>query len=386
MSKILITGGAGFIGTHLIKSVQTSNCDEIVVLDNFSPQVHGTFPVQPEFIDSSKVKYYHGSVTDHFALDRALSGVDVVVHLASDTGTGQSMYEIHRYNDINVSGTALLLEMITRNHSSVKKFVLSSSRSVYGEGAYTCTNSHCSAKNIKVFPPTRNVSLLLKSSWDPICLKCNQPLRPIGTSEVDPTSPSSVYAATKLSQESLVEIICSANDIGYAIFRFQNVYGEFQSLNNPYTGILSIFANRIRLGYTLPIFEDGLESRDFVHVSDVASILLHYITSDKLLNSIINIGTGMPVSVLRISDLLVKLLQEDVPIEVTAQFRKGDIRHNFSDNTKFKSFYPDFTYLPLHEGLLSFVNWVKTQPIHKDSLDSANRELKERSLMLSNKS
>jgi dTDP-L-rhamnose 4-epimerase len=383
MSKILITGGAGFIGSHLCSLLHDSTDHDVVILDNFLPQVHGNFPARPPFLDFNKFSLVYGSIADQLALDHALDSVDVVVHLASETGTGQSMYELYKYCQTNVSSTALLLETILHNHSSVSKFILSSSRSVYGEGAYLCSNPSCNAHNLRVFPTNRDTSLLLKHAWDPLCTVCSAPLIAVGTSEHDPVCPTSIYASTKLSQEMLVKVFCSSNNIDYSILRFQNVYGEYQSLSNPYTGILSIFSNRIRLGLPLPVFEDGLESRDFVYVKDVANVLLKCIDSFSTCNAIINVGSGLPVSVLDVCSTLLTLLEVDVPIEITSTFRKGDIRHNFSDNSQFHAFFPDHEYTSLHTGLSSFISWVLTQPTSDDRLTQANNELAMRKLLLS---
>ncbi len=267
MEKILITGGAGFIGSHLVRQL-LANGTAVRVLDPLTPQVHGEKPRDLEWLRKRQVEFVQGSVTDRYVLESALEGVNKIVHLAAETGTGQSMYEMARYNEVNSQGTALLLDIIANRRSlNICQIVLASSRSVYGEGAYECIN--CRNSVGRLFPGTRQASKLEAGHWEPVCRICDNNLLPIPTHEDDPVRPASIYAATKYAQETLVRVACEALGIQYAILRLQNVYGEGQSLNNPYTGIMSIFSTKIRRGIDLPIFEDGLESRDFVHVEDV---------------------------------------------------------------------------------------------------------------------
>ena len=221
----------------------------------------------------------------------ALRDVASVVHLAAETGTGQSMYRIGDYTSTNVLGTALLLDVLANDRHEVTKLVLASSRSVYGEGAYQC--ARCGL----VYPPMRSLESLQAGQWEPPCPCCCGPIHPVATPETARTSPASVYAATKLAQEDLVRIAANALGIPFLIFRLQNVYGEGQSLNNPYTGILSIFSNRIRQGKEIVLFEDGQESRDFVHVSDVAEAMALGLTSDGGDGLTMNVGSGVQVSV-----------------------------------------------------------------------------------------
>jgi len=376
---VLITGGAGFIGSHLARNL-ISQGTVIKILDSITPQVHGDVPYGLNWLTHNSINFIRGSVTDRSLLQRAVEDVDVIVHLAAETGTGQSMYEVAKYNFVNSQATAQLLDVIASSRSHrISKFILASSRSVYGEGAYTCT-SCCSIQG-RITPPSRSSDQLASHRWNPICTICGSDLVAVPTLETDPVRPASVYAATKYAQEDLVRIVCQSIGIDHTILRFQNVYGEGQSLKNPYTGILSIFSTRIRRGLDLPIFEDGLESRDFVHVDDVAGAIVAAISSQSLLSGIINIGSGIGTSVTDVAKELMTALGIEVPLRVTGEYRIGDIRHNIADISRFCSLVPGGPRISLAEGLSRFASWVKTQPLPEDLLDSANQELRERKLM-----
>ncbi|WP_238705113.1 NAD-dependent epimerase/dehydratase family protein [Parasedimentitalea marina] len=267
MTRILVTGGAGFIGSHLVPALLAQG-HELRILDSLSPQIHGAVPEGTGWLNATPgLEFQRGSVTVREDLARAIDGIEAIVHLASETGTGQSMYEISRYAQENVQGTAELMQVLaTTPGHAVQRVLLASSRSVYGEGAYLRASD-----GQRLTPAARSAAALKSHQWDPTCPDSGEVLQLVATREEDRTAPSSIYAATKLMQEDLLRITCDSTGIGYGILRLQNVYGEGQSLKNPYTGILSIFSTKIRRGLELPIFEDGLESRDFVHVSDVAA-------------------------------------------------------------------------------------------------------------------
>ena len=378
-STVLITGGAGFIGAHLAAHL-LSNGLAIRILDSITPQVHGNVPDGLNWLTHHSIDFIRGSVTDRSLLQRAVEDVDVIVHLAAETGTGQSMYEVAKYNFVNSQATAQLLDVIVASRSHcISKFILASSRSVYGEGAYTCTS--CCSIQTRITPPPRSSDQLASHRWNPICTTCGSDLVAVPTRETDPVYPASVYAATKYAQEDLVRIVCQSMGIDHAILRFQNVYGEGQSLKNPYTGILSIFSTRIRRGLELPIFEDGLESRDFVHVDDVTRAIVAAISSQSPVSGIVNIGSGVGTSVIDVAKGLMTALAIEVPLRVTGEYRIGDIRHNIADISRFCTLLPGGPQISLAEGLSRFAAWVKTQPLPEDLLESANKELRERKLM-----
>jgi len=379
--KVLITGGLGFIGRALARTLVRQGMS-VRLLDNLSPQIHGA-DSQPELgalLEKHHVEVMRGDVCDRRDWVLALRDVASVVHLAAETGTGQSMYRIGDYTSTNVLGTALLLDVLANDLHGVTKLVLASSRSVYGEGAYLC--ARCGL----VYPPMRSPGRLQASHWDPLCPCCSGPIEPVATPETARTSPASVYAATKLAQEDLVRIAANALGIPFLIFRLQNVYGEGQSLNNPYTGILSIFSNRIRQGKEIVLFEDGQESRDFVHVSDVAEAMALGLMSVGGDGLTMNVGSGVQVTVDTIARSLKRQFKDtSAPLVVSGQYRLGDIRHNYADISAIGQLLAFSPKVPLEEGIARFVRWVKTQPIvqngAEDGLDRANRELIERGLM-----
>ena len=374
MARLLITGGAGFIGTHLTRLALAGGHD-VRVLDNLSEQIHGE---EAEFTPPSGVEFIRGDVTSRSDLVQAIEGVDTIVHLAAETGTGQSMYEIDRYYRVNVQGTALLFDILANSDHSIQNVVLASSRSVYGEGAYLCYS--CDPAGARRFPSSRSPERLEAHQWTPLCPKCEQAIEPTATREDDQLSPASIYAATKLAQEELVRVACGALGMDHAILRFQNVYGEGQSLKNPYTGILSIFSTRIRLGQSLPIFEDGEETRDFVHVEDVATAVLRCIERPSG-GVTLNVGLGEPVSILAAAQSLRRIMGSAIEPYISGQYRVGDIRHNFADVSRLESvtgFRPSISF---EAGMRRFCAWVATQPIPRDLLDAANAELKARRLM-----
>lgn len=373
--NVLITGGLGFIGAELTRQL-SSRGYAVRILDNLSPQIHGDLPaIDVGTFAQEKVAVIRGDVTVREDLEAAVTGVDAVVHLAADTGTGQSMYEIARYDRVNSYGTALLLDVLANRPHRVKKVVLSSSRSVYGEGQYRC------AVDGVVQPAQRAVSNLMVGNWDIHCPVCGAVVQPLPTKESAAPRPASIYAATKLAQEELVRIGCTALGIPYVNLRLQNVYGAGQSLKNPYTGILSIFSTRIRHGLKVPIFEDGTESRDFVHVSDVACAIALSLESDRASGMTLNVGAGVPTSVRDIAEMLVKVFGGSSRVEVTGQFRVGDIRHCYAELTAIREATGFEPRVGLEEGLRGFARWVLSEPLPEDRLGQANQELKARGLM-----
>lgn len=376
MANILITGGAGFIGGHLTRLARAAG-HEVRLLDNLSPQIHGD---NPSFASPPGVEFVRGDVTCRADLEQALHDIDSVVHLAAETGTGQSMYEIDRYYRVNVQGTAVLLDILANQAHSVRNIVLASSRSVYGEGAYLCRA--CDADGGKrCFPGTRTAEQLAAHDWNPKCPECGADVELTATRETDRLSPASIYAATKLAQEEMVRIAANSLGIAHAILRFQNVFGEGQSLNNPYTGILSIFSTRIRLGLSLPIFEDGEESRDFVHVEDVARAVLSCVEQPSQAGLTLNVGAGRPTSVMEVARTLSRIMGSDIEPHVTGQYRLGDIRHNYADLGALRAIAGVQPLIGLQEGLSRFCAWVDRQPIPEDMLAKANAELAARKLM-----
>ena len=354
MSKVLITGGAGFIGNSVVDNLYRKGKYEIVVLDNFSEQIHGSNYEESYLYNNIKDKalIIKGDVRNSLDLEKALVGVDYIIHLAAETGTGQSMYEINRYTDVNIKGTSNLLQVILKNKLPIKKIILSSSRSVYGEGMYFCKEHGI------VVPSSRDIDDMKQGDFEVKCPVCDGKVQLKATTEECPLTPISFYAYTKLAQEKMLEVMCPTMEIPYTIYRYQNVYGAGQSLNNPYTGILSIFSKMLLKNQNINIFEDGKESRDFVHVSDVAAATCNAIENDSTNYQHINVGCGENISVMQVAETLKKLYASNSEIKVSGDFRKGDIRHNIADISRAKDicgFNPVYTF---DTGMKEFANWV----------------------------
>ncbi|MDP9505132.1 NAD(P)-dependent oxidoreductase [Pseudomonas protegens] len=374
--KVLVTGGAGFIGSHLIPKLIASGY-QVRVLDSLSPQIHGVIPRDLDWLSGEGIEFLRGDVTRRSDWEEALQVVDAVVHLAAETGTGQSMYQVARYNEVNSQGTALMFDVLGKMDAhQVKRVVLSSSRSIYGEGAYVHPQT-----GARVYPSARTGEQLQKQQWEPVCPDTGAALQMVATHETDLISPASIYAATKYAQEDLVRIGCQSMGIGYAMLRLQNVYGERQSLNNPYTGILSIFSTKIRRNSELPLFEDGEESRDFIHVEDVTDALLAAVAVENAPNTTINVGSGIATSVRNVAEELSCAFGKTPNLTVTGQFRIGDIRHNFADISRLEKLLGLKPKVSLTQGLQRFAQWVSSQPLPEDQLERANQELRDRKLM-----
>lgn len=373
--NILISGGAGFIGSNLALYLRSLNYN-VSVLDNLKQQIHGDNPDNSVSYQNikNKVTFILGDVTVKDDWIKAIDGQDVIVHLAAETGTGQSMYEISRYARENVGGTAVLWDVLVNKKNTVKKVIVASSRAIYGEGLYEC-RSACGLFT----PPPRTKAMFQLGRWDPVCPVCRGPARPVATPETAMPSPASLYACTKLAQEQISLTMGTAQEIPVAVLRFQNVYGPGQSLQNPYTGILSIFSNQLRQNLPVNIYEDGAESRDFVFVNDVVLACVHAIEKGEL-NSVVNIGSGRPTSVLELAGILKKQWKSNSPVTVTGAFRVGDIRHNWADLTRLYQRCPDWKVTEIDTGLAQFVAWAKTQAAFEDKTPGAERELKARNL------
>ncbi|MHB1193041.1 MAG: NAD-dependent epimerase/dehydratase family protein [Longimicrobiales bacterium] len=373
---ILITGGAGFIGSSLALRL-TDRGERVRVLDTLSPQVHGARPEESPLYLAMKdrVEFLRGSVCDPDAMRRALDGVHSVVHLAAETGTGQSMYAIRHYSDVNVGGTALLLDLIANEQVPIRRLVVASSRAVYGEGAYLCV-SHGA-----VYPPPRTVDAMRRGDFELYCPHCRTEVEMIPTPEDAPLVPHSVYGVTKLTQEQLVIAVGRALGISAVALRYQNVYGPGQSLSNPYTGILSIFSTRIRNGNGINIFEDGRESRDFVYIDDVVEATLRVLDLEMPVVDIFNVGSGVATSVTMIADLLQRCLGISTPMEVSGQFRVGDIRHNVADLRRVRSALGYSPSITIEEGLRRFADWVGGEAVQVDRFEASLDQLRVRGLL-----
>ena len=375
MKNILITGGAGFIGSNLTQKLVEKGF-KVTVLDNLSKQIHGENQNSTLYSSIKDiVTFIQGDVCNKSDWQKALRNQDAVIHLASETGTGQSMYDISRYNKVNILGTTHLLDILANENHSIKKMIIASSRSIYGEGKYMCKNDGV------VYPNQRQDIDMAKGEFNLVCDECNEPLELLATDEDSKVHPSSIYGITKQQQEQMILLMGKTLNIPAVALRYQNVYGPGQSLSNPYTGILSIFSTRLLNGNDIDIYEDGQESRDFVFIDDVVNATILALEKKQANNQIFNVGSGVATSVSEVANLLKSLYNSDVKISVSGKYRFGDIRHNYADLSKIENvlgFSPKFDFL---SGITSFVNWVKTQKVMEDKYETSIQELENKGLI-----
>lgn len=377
MNNILITGGAGFIGSNLALKLVDRGYN-VTVLDNLSPQIHGDDPIVTSPLYKSiegKVIFLKGSVTSKEDWLKALEKQECVVHLAAETGTGQSMYNIQKYVDVNIGGTALLLDILTNMKHSIVKVVVAESRAIYGEGRY-----YSRELEKYVFPTMRKEEDMSQGDFEVKYSGCNESLILSATTEDSKVHPTSVYGITKQVQGQLVHLVCPSIGIASVSFRYQNVYGPGQSLSNPYTGILSIFSTRIKNGNGINIFEDGRETRDFVYIDDVVDATILGIEKEEANGHVFNVGTGVATDVLTIAQTLIEKYGIQVPVTVSGNYRLGDIRHNFADISSARlilGFVPKWSF---NDGIGQFALWVNEQEIQEDNYESSIEEMKEKGL------
>jgi len=363
--KVLITGGAGFIGSHT-SDLLIKEGFKIRVFDNLEPQVHGG--KKPEYLNPD-VEFLHGDITNKDQWKKILDGVDAVIHLAGMVGIGQSMYQPVRYLNTNTIGTALMYEAILEDaklRKSIRKIVVASSKSIYGEGAYKCK------RHGVVYPQPRPTSQLENHDWEVHCPSCGEYVVPIGITEEKPVQNLSVYALSKYDTERLAIDFGNALGIATVAFRYFNVYGPRQSLNNPYTGVAAIFLSRVKNNNPPVIFEDGKQTRDFIFVEDIARAnLLALEKADK--TDVYNVGSGAPITVAGVANIIIELLGSKVEPEIIEKFRPGDNRHDFADITKISKemgFKPKWD---LKKGFAELIKWSETQHA-VDKFEQAEKE------------
>lgn len=372
--NVLITGGAGFIGSRLACTLHATGA-EVTIIDNLSEQVHGpdaAFPVGLADVARCIV----GDVRDRSTLREAIAGQEVIVHLAAETGTGQSMYQVEHYSDVNLQGTALLLDLLVNERpTSLQKLVVASSRAIYGEGQYRCPD-HGS-----VYPDTRTTQAMDAGRFEPVCPVCAAAVEVEPTAETTPYGPSSFYGLTKQVQEQMTLMFAATLGIDGFAMRYQNVYGPGQSLSNPYTGILAVFSNLVRQGKGLNIFEDGAESRDFVFVDDVVEATAAVCRPDVHGVMALNVGAGVRTSVMEVANAVIDYYGANVPVEVSGAYRLGDIRHNIADISRIQAltgFTPKWAFI---DGLKAFLDWAGRHEASDAGFDKSLKELSDRQLL-----
>lgn len=376
MKKALITGGAGFIGSNLaLKLIKKGY--QITVLDNLNTQIHGENPENSYTFNliKGKVNLIKGNVNDRQAWEKALTNdIDLVVHLAAETGTGQSMYEVEKYVDTNIKGTSILLDMLVNRSLNVKKVIVASSRAIYGEGKFRCLNHGI------VYPLAREDRDMQKGDFNVKCPICHENVTMELTDEESLSHPTSVYGYTKKVQEELSILVGKSINVPVVAFRFQNVYGPGQSLKNPYTGILSIFSTQIKNGNDINIFEDGKETRDFVYIDDITDAIILSIDNEKANYEVFNVGSGEKLDVLTIAEILREKYKSNVKINITGNYRVGDIKDNQADLTKISNLIGYTPKVNFKEGISNFVDWVVDQGIEVDNYNKTIEEMREKGL------
>jgi dTDP-L-rhamnose 4-epimerase len=369
-ARVLVTGGAGFIGSHIVDQLLERG-DDVRVYDLLIPQVHGTD--DPRYV-SKEAELIVADVRDRTSLQRALQGMDSVIHLAAEVGVGQSMYEIDRYVDTNTHGTAVLLQLLAEGRTDVGRLVVASSMSIYGEGAYRCTEHGI------VSPQPRPKASLVAREWEARCPTCGAEVAPVPTPESKPLIPTSVYAVSKMDQEMLSLTVGAAYDIGSVALRIFNTYGPRQSLSNPYTGVGAIFSSRLLHDRRPSVFEDGRQLRDFVHVADVARAFVTALHATEVTGVACNVGTGSPLTITEIARLLARSLGKEIEPEVTGSFRAGDIRHCWADTALAREVLGFSTRTSFADGVDDLAGWVAEQTAD-DRFDEARAELSARGLV-----
>lgn len=370
--NILVTGGAGFIGSHLVDKL-ISEGYKVRILDNLTPQVHqGKIPAYL----NKKAEFIKGDVTKKEDLEKALKDIDAIFHLAAVVGVGQSMYEIEHYIYNNTLGTAKLLDFLANSIHKVKRILVASSMSAYGEGLYKCHK--CGL----VRPPLRTDEQMTRRQWELHCPNCRRILKPVGIPEDQPFHCNSIYAVTKQSQEDMVMIFGKAYGIPTTALRCFNVYGPRQSLSNPYTGVAAIFLSRLKNSHRPIVYEDGLQTRDFISIYDIADANVICLENEKSFGKVFNLGAGNPIFIKEIAEILADLLNKNIKPDITQNFRSGDVRHCTADISlieKTLGWKPKWSF---KEGVKDLIAWGEKEEA-KDLFDQASKELNAKRLLKS---
>jgi dTDP-L-rhamnose 4-epimerase len=369
--KVLVTGGAGFIGSYVCKELLKQG-HQVSILDNLDPQIHKGYEGWPDYLPEG-IERVRGDVRDRDLLAGMLDKTDAVIHLAAAVGVGQSMYAIEHYTSVSVMGTAILLEELLKRKDHIRKLIVASSMSIYGEGLYKKKNGQ------SVYPPSRSVAQLQTKDWELKDEDGNE-LVPAPTNESKPLQPESVYAINKRDQEEMCLVVGKAYNIPTVAFRMFNVFGPFQALSNPYTGVAAIFSSRLLNNQQPLIFEDGNQRRDFIYAEDVARAYVMALTNDKVNGLALNLGSGNSVSIAQVATTIARVMGKNIEPIVTGNSRDGDIRHCFSDISLIKEklgWKPEWSF---EAGMKPLVEWLLSQKA-EDKVDNALEELRKKGLI-----
>ncbi|HEY4046133.1 MAG TPA: NAD-dependent epimerase/dehydratase family protein [Acidobacteriaceae bacterium] len=350
--RVLITGGAGFVGSHLTDGLLAAG-HHVRILDNLTPQVHGDGV--PSYL-SPEAELVEGDIRNRTIVDKVLRDIDVIFHFAATVGVGQSMYEISRYTAVNTLGTAELLQGLLDSKRAIKKLIVASSMSIYGEGRYAC-----SACRQETAPAVRPVDQLRAGEWNLFCEDCGELLEPRATSENKPSEINSIYALGKRDQEEMCLMFGRTYALPVTALRFFNIYGTRQALSNPYTGVAAIFASRMLNGQAPLVFEDGEQMRDFVSVHDVVDANLLAMERSASDGMVINIGSGRPVTISQVAEMLACALGKDIAPVVTGKYRAGDIRHCYADISRARKLLGYEPRVSHRDGFEELGDWLHSQ-------------------------
>jgi len=370
--KILLIGGGGFIGSHTALRL-LSEGHEPIVLDSFEPQIHGPDPASSPTCRGlfGTMEVRQGDTRDAAALASALSGVEAVYYFPAGTGTGQSMYQIEKYCDINTRGAGVFAEALAANAGKLRRVIVSSTRAVYGEGAAFCQ------EHGRVFPKARRTEDLEAGRFETSCAVCGKPVQPESSREEDPFLPLSIYGITKLAQEQIIATTAAGLGLSCTVLRYQNVYGPGQSLQNPYTGILGIFTQLVLSGREINLFEDALPTRDFVHVDDVVEYNLRALNSTTPGAVVCNVGSGVRSTLRDLAEAIAAGLERPCRTKVSGQFRVGDIRHAAADLQCLSATLGEHDFIRLIPGVKSFTDWVAGEGGSEAANERFDRSLEE---------
>lgn len=368
--NVLVTGGAGFIGSFLVDRL-IADGKKVRILDNLEEQVH--FNRKPKYLNK-KAQFIKGDVRNYNILKKSLKDIDCVFHLASAVGVGQSNYQIRHFVDVNIGGMANLLDLLINSNHKIKKVITISSMTGYGEGNYKCDK--CGI----VRPPLRDEEQLKRKDWNLYCPSCGKIVRPVPTDENALDYPNSIYGFSKTAQQEMLLLISKIYNIPSVVLRGFNIYGPRQSLSNPYTGVTAIFISRLKNNKSAVVYEDGLQTRDFVSVHDVVDALILAMDKDEANYQMINIGSGKGTTILEIAQTLSKLLGKEELIKVNNNFRKNDIRHCFADISKARKILGWKPKISLKEGFKELIEWSNKESA-EDKFVMAQEELKQKGLI-----
>jgi dTDP-L-rhamnose 4-epimerase len=354
MKIIMIIGGMGFIGRHLIKNLPKKNY-KIVCVDNLSAQIHGNFPDLEPFDDDLDIVYIRDDINNIDGHLNKIKDVDTIINMASETGTGQSMYQIQKYLNSNIVSNSKILELIVQKKIAVKNYILLSSRAVYGQGKY-----FCSLHGV-VYPDDRSVQNMAAGQFELICPICRQKISLCKSKEEDFLKPISIYGITKQVQEQILGTISNSTGINTIILRLQNVYGAGQSDVNPYTGVLNTFVKSLHSGIDINLYEDGKILRNFINVKDVTTAIIKSLTlfDGRKINEVINIGAQQSISLLEVIKILAKVNNKQLQFIISGDYRLGDVRNAVVSIEKQKQILDFEPLVNFSEGVNELSLWLK---------------------------